>query len=144
MAGQEQLGFTHNVVPIAAAKLISLKDSAGVTFYCTGADTFTVKTAATYNGSATTEAIISRYYESTATDGSAGWTSDSGDLATPVSSVTIASGLVAFYIDESDMPAGSAYVEVTVGTAGLVTAVVGALKVGRGPLNLRPLSGANS
>lgn len=142
MAGMEELGRLWNVVPIAAGVLIPIKDTSGISFVCTGADTFTVKSAATYNGTATALAAIGRYYENTATNGSAAWT-DSGDI-TPVSAVTIASGSLVFYVDESDLPAGAQYVEVTVAASGLVTAIVGDLKVQRTPANLRVLSGSTS
>lgn len=147
MAGMEGLGRLFNVVPIAAGVLIPVKDAAGITFVCTAttaAETFTVNSAATYNGTATPLAAIARYYENTATNGSAAWT-DSGDI-TPVSDVVVASGSLAFYIDESDLPAGAEYVEVAVtGTGvGTVVAIVHDLKVQRTPSNLRVLSGASS
>lgn len=138
----EGLGRLFNVVPIAAGTLISLKDSAGITFVCTGADTFTVKSAATYNGSPTALTAISRYYSNTSTAGAAAWT-DSGDVS-PVSAVTIASGAVCFYIDASDLPAAAEYVEVTVGASGLVAAILHDLNVQRQPKNLRVLSGSTS
>lgn len=142
MAGMEGLGRLFNVVPIAAGVLIPIKDTAGITFVCTGNDTFTVKSAATYNGSPTALAAIARYYSNTATNGSAAWT-DSGDI-TPVNNVAISSGTVVFYVDESDLPAGAEYVEVTVAASGLVAAVVHDLKVQRTPSNLRVLSGSTS
>ncbi len=142
MALGEGLGRLFNVVPIAAGTLISLKDAAGVTFVCTGNDTFTVKSAATYNGSATNLTAITRYYSNTSTASAAAWT-DSGDVAA-VASVTIASGAVAFYIGADDLPAGAEYVEVTVGASGLVAAIVHDLLVQRTPKNLRILSGSSS
>lgn len=141
MAGMEGLGRLFNVVPIAAGTMISLKDASGVTFICTGDDTFTCKSAATYNGSATDLTAIARYYSNASTAGADAWT-DSGDI-TPVDSVTIASGAVAFYVDSSDLPAGAEYVEVTVAASGLVAALVDPL-VQRKPGNLRVLSGASS
>jgi len=139
----EGLGRLFNFVPIAAGKLISLKDCAGITFFCTGNDTFTLKSATTYNGSPTALAAITRYYESTATDGSAAWT-DSGDLGSPVSAVTIASGTVSFFCDAADLPAGALYVEVTVGASGLVAAVPHDLLAARTPKNMRILTGSSS
>lgn len=142
MAGMEGLGRLFNVVPIAAGVLIPLKDASGVTFVVTGDDTFTVKSAATFNGSATDLAAVARIYSSTATNGSAAWT-DSGDI-TPVDTVTIASGTAAFYVDSSDLPAGAEYVSVTGASTGLVTAIVHDLEVQRTPPHLRVLSGASS
>jgi hypothetical protein len=138
----EGLGRVYNKVPIAAGVLISLKDSAGIEFTCTGADTFTLKSAATYNGTATALTTITRYYSNTSTAGAAAWT-DSGDV-TAVSAVTIASGAVAFYVDSSDLPAGAEYVEVTVGASGLVQAETIDLLTQRNPKLLRVLSGSAS
>ena len=139
----EGLGYGFNVVPIAAGTLISMKDCAGITWVCTGADTFTLKSAASYNGTATALAAIERYYSNTSTAGAAQWT-DSGDLGTLVSAVTIASGAVCFYTDQSDLPAGAEYAEVTVAASGLVMAILHNLKVQRTPKNLRVLSGSSS
>lgn len=118
----EALGRLFNVVPIAAGKSISLKKCSAVTFVCTGADTFTVKSQPSAGGSATAMPSITRYYSCTATDGSAAWT-DSGDVS-PQQSVTIASGAVAFTIQAADLPASASYVEVTVAASGLVTAIL--------------------
>jgi hypothetical protein len=139
----EALGRLFNVAPIAAGTLISLKDAAGVTFVCTGNDTFTVKSANTYNGSATALTAITRYYSNTSTAGGAAWT-DSGDLANAVSAVTIASGVVVFYIDAADLPAGAEYVEVTVAASGLVQAITHDLLPQRTPKLMRQLSGSAS
>lgn len=130
----EGLGRLFNVVPIAAGKSVSLQHAAGVTFVCTGGDTFTAKSQASAGGAATNLTAISRYYTSTATDGTAGWT-DTGDI-TPVASVTIASGTAAFYIDAADLPAGSNYVEVTVAATGLVGAIVHDLAIQENPSRL--------
>jgi hypothetical protein len=138
----EGLGRLFNVVPIAAGTLISVKDAAGVTFVCTGNDTFTLKSAATYNGSATALTAITRYYKCTSTAGAAAWT-DSGDV-TAVSAVTISSGAVAFYVDSSDLPAAAEYLEVTVAASGLVAAITHDLLPQRNPKSLRQLSGSSS
>ena len=50
MAGMEGLGRVLNVVPIASAKAISMKQCSGVTFVCTGADTFSLTIATTFGG----------------------------------------------------------------------------------------------
>lgn len=130
----EQIGRVFNLVPIAAGKALSLKDAEGVTFVCTGADTFTLTSSATFGGSyATPGNIITRKLTNTATDGTAKWVN-----ATQAGSnaVTIASGAVAFYIDGADLPAGNAYVKVSAAASGLVIAVLGDLAVQRDPANL--------
>jgi hypothetical protein len=138
----EGLGRLYNKVPIAAGVLISLKEAAGVQFTCTGADTFTVKSATAYNGSGTNLVAITRYYTNTSTAGAAAW-ADSGDIAA-TASVTIASGTVSFYIDAADLPAGASWVEVTVGASGLVQAETVDLFQQQNPKLLQPLSGASS
>jgi hypothetical protein len=137
----EGLGRVFNIVPIAAATLISMKDCAGITFVCTGDDTFTLNSAATYNGSTSTLATITNYYTNTSTSGGADWVAASQAAA---DNVAIASGSVSFYVDASDLPAGAEYVEVTVGASGKVTAIFHDLLVQRTPPNLRQLSGASS
>lgn len=135
-------GRLFNPAPIAAGVPISLKRAAGVTFVCTGADTFTLYSATTYNGAGSTLAAITRYYKNTSTATGAVWT-DSGDIAA-VDAVTIASGVVMFDVDGADLPAGSDWVIVKVGAAGLVQAIVHDLFTQQNPKNLAPLSGANS
>ena len=137
----EGLGRVVNVVPIAAGTLISLKDAAGVTFVVTGNDTFTLKSAATYNGSVTALATITNYYTNTSTSGAAEWVAASQAAA---STVVIASGAASFFVDASDLPAAAEYVEVTVAASGLVMATLHDLLVQRTPPNLRQLSGASS
>lgn len=138
----EGLGRLFNIAPIAAGTPISLKRAAGVTFVCTGADTFTLYSASTYNGAGSTLTAITRYYKCTSTAGGAAWT-DSGDVAA-VDAVTIASGAVAFYVDGADLPAGSDWAIVKVGASGLVAAVVHDLFSAQGPKALAPLSGSTS
>jgi hypothetical protein len=45
MPNREALGRTVNVVPIAAGVGLSLKGAGGITFVCTGNDTFTITVA---------------------------------------------------------------------------------------------------
>lgn len=137
----EGLGRVVNVVPIAAATLISMKDCAGITFVCTGDDTFTLNSAATYNGSTATLATITDYYTNTSTAGAAEWVAANQAAA---DNVAIASGAASFYVDASDLPSAAEYVEVTVGASGKVTAILHDLLVQRAPANLRALSGSTS
>jgi len=137
----EGLGRVVNVVPIAAGTLISLKDAAGVTFVVTGDDTFTLKSAATYNGSTSTLATITNYYTNTSTAGAAEWVAATQAAA---DNISIASGAASFYVDASDLPAAAEYVEVTVAASGLVMAILHDLLVQRTPPNLRQLSGSSS
>lgn len=130
----EQIGRVFNIVPIAAGAALSLKDAEGVTFVCTGADTFTLTSSATFGGTyASPGNIITRKLTNTATNGTAKWVN-----ATQAGSnaVTIAAGAVAFYVDGADLPAGQPYVKVSAGGTGLVIAILGDLLVQRDPANL--------
>jgi hypothetical protein len=139
--GMEGLGRVLNVVPIAAGTLLSVKDCAGISFCCTGNDTFTLKSAATYNGSPSTLATITNYWTNTSTAGAAEWVAATQSAA---DAVTIASGAAMFYVDAADLPSAAEYLEVTVAASGLVAAILHDLLVQRSPDNLRTLSGSAS
>jgi len=132
MALGEGLGRLFDVVPVAASAALNLENAAGVTFVCTGADTFIVKQSGTHGGTPTAFSPITRYYTKTATTGATVWV-DSGDLGTDLGTVTIGSGTIAFYVSADDLPAGSSYVQVVPGTSGLVIAVLHDLEVQRNP-----------
>ncbi len=134
MGAMESLGKTFNIVPIAAGVGLSLRDCAGISFVCTGNDTFTLTVADSFAGSyATPGNIITRKVTNTATNGSAAWVS-----ATQAASnaVTISSGTVVFYVSGDSLPDGKAYAKVSAGGSGLVTAVFTDLTAGRKPDNL--------
>lgn len=139
MAGMEGLGRAFNCVPIAAGAGLSLRDASGVTFICTGNDTFTVTVADSFGGSyATPGSIITRKFTNTSTNGTAAWV-----YATQAASnaVTISSGTVAFFVSADALPDGKVYVKCSVGASGLVTAVFTGLASQRHPANL-PILGA--
>jgi hypothetical protein len=130
----EGLGRVANVIPIAAGAGFSLKQASGVMIVCTGNDTFTVTVASTFAGSyATPGNIITRKYTNTATNGTAAWVK-----ATQAASnaVTISSGTVVFHIFGTQLPDPKAYIKVSVGSGGLVTAVLHDLTAQRTPANL--------
>lgn len=134
----EGLGRVFNVIPIAAGRGISFKEATGITFVCTGNDTFTLTVADTFAGSyATPGNIVTRTFTNTATNGSAAWVA-----ATQAASnaVTIASGAVAFHVSANSLPDTKAYIKCAVGAAGLVVAILHDLTVMRTPENLRILS----
>ena len=139
--GIEGLGRLFNAVPIAAGQLLAMKDCQGYTFVVTGNDTFTLKSAATYNGSLTNCATITNYYTCTSTSGGAAWVAVTQAAA---ATVVIASGAAAFYVDSGDLPSAAEYVEVAVAASGLVIAIPHDLLVQRAPANLRQLSGSVS
>lgn len=134
----EALGRGFNVVPIAAGVALSMKDCGGVTFVCTGNDTFTITVASTFGGSyATPGNIISHKYTNTATDGTAKWVKAT---QTASNAVTIASGSVSFDVLGTMLPDPKCYIKVSVGASGLVTAILHDLAVQRNPANLAAVS----
>jgi hypothetical protein len=148
MALGEGLGRLFDVEPAistyhATTDCINLKDAAGVTFICwvpaSGADTFIVKASTksvAASGSFTAFNPITRYYNKATQDGTSQWT-DSGDLASNVGTIVLASGSVAFYVGADDLPAGDSYVQVVPGTSGIVTAILHDLEIQRNPKYLR-------
>ncbi len=134
----EALGRVLNVIPIAAGVGVTMKDASGLTFVCTGNDTFTLTVASTFAGSyATPGAIITRKFTNTATNGTAAWVE-----ATQAASnaVTISSGTVVIHVPATSLPDGKVYVKCAVGAAGLVQAITHDLTVQRKPGNLPALS----
>ena len=138
----EALGRLYNVAPIAAGTLISVKDAAGIEFVVTGADTFTLASAATYNGSTTSLPVITDYFTCTSTSGGAKWVA--ATQAASASLATTGSGAAVFYVDCAALPSAALYVSLSAAASGLVSAYVINLLVHRAPNNLRQLSGSAS
>jgi hypothetical protein len=132
MSEMQGLGRVFNVVPIAAGVGISMKGCSGITFICTGNDTFTLTVASTFAGSyATPGNIISTKYTNTSTAGAAAWVGPTSQSA--AAAVTIASGAVSVYVGQAMLTDPAAYVKMTQSSAGLVTAILHDLKVKRTP-----------
>jgi hypothetical protein len=137
--GMEALGRLVNVVPIAAGQALSMKGCSGITFVCTGNDTFTATVADAFAGSyATPGNIITRKITNTATNGTAAWVEATQAASNAVVS---ASGTVVFYVDGNSLPDTKTYIKVAAGAAGLVTAILHDLRAQRKPSNL-PIVGA--
>jgi len=133
MAAMEWLG-RGNVVPIAAGAALSMRDCGGITFVCTGNDTFTLTVSDAFGGSyATPGSIITHKITNTSTNGTAAWATAT---QTASNAVTISSGAVAFYVSGDMLPDGKSYVKVSVGGSGLVTAVLHDLTAQRKADNL--------
>lgn len=136
----EALGRVFNVVPIAAGVALSLRDCSGVTFVCTGNDTFTLTLATSFGGSYSQPSSwnpIVHKYTNTSTGGTAKWVK-----ATQAASnaVTIASGAVSFDLLGPMVPDTYNYVKCSVGASGLVMAILHDLDSQRGPANLPAVS----
>jgi hypothetical protein len=141
MPGLGYLGGDYDFVPSATGLLLSLKLAAGIGFFCIGSDTYTLKSANTYNGSPSTMPTIATYYTNSSLTGAGSWTEVYQAAA---DSFEIASGMAYFYVDGADLPSGAKYVEVTAGGAGTVSAIYGDLSAPRQPPNLPARSGASS
>lgn len=142
MSTSEALGRLMNVVPIASGVAISLRDAAGITFVCTGADTFTLTASTTFGGSYTSPGnIINHYYQAAATNGTAAWTRQSQSLSNAVvqagAYTTVIEVLTAMI--EQGTPA-DVYVKLTASAGGLVAAYVHSMAYQRKPANLPVLS----
>lgn len=134
----EGLGRHFNVVPIAAGVGISMKGCAGITFICTGNDTFTLTVADSLAGSyATPGNILTRKVTNSATNGTAAWAETTQSAA---NAVTIASGTTAIHVPASALPDDKTHIKCSAGAAGLVTAITHDLVTQRKPANLPALS----
>jgi hypothetical protein len=141
MPGLGYLGSDFDFVPSATGLLVSLRMAGGVNFFCLGSDTYTLKSADSYNGSPSTMPTITTYYTNSSLTGAGSWVQA---VQASADSITIASGMAYFYVDGQDLPAGADYVEVTVGGSGVVHAIFGDLVAPRQPGNLPPRSGSGS
>lgn len=141
MPGLGVLGGNYDYVPSATGLLVSLRMAGCVTFFCIGDDVFTLKSAATYNGSPTAMPTITTYWTNNSETGAGSWVQQAQASA---DSITIASGMAMVIVDGADLPSGAKYVEVTVGGAGTVSAIFGDLSAQRSPENLPTRSGASS
>lgn len=139
MAGMRALGRVIDVVPIASGQYISMKNASGITFVCTGADTFTVREAKDSSGTSVQNIgnVISQYYQNTTTNGTAGWT-----VQTQAASYQVVQGSAYTTVIEvfgSQMDDGFAYIYCHSAASGLVTAILHDLTVQRSPANLATL-----
>lgn len=135
----EALGRSFNVAPIAAGRGISLKGGTAVTFVCTGADTFTVTSAASFGGSYSSPGnVVDHYYQQAATNGSAAWTKQTQTASNAVVQASAYTTLIT--VSANSLPDTHCYVKCSAGGTGLVTAIVHDLSVQRKPANLPALS----
>ncbi len=134
----EGLGRSFNVVPIAAGVAISMKGCTGVTFICTGNDTFTITCSDSFAGSyATPGNILTRKVTCSATNGTAAWAETTQAAS---NAVVISSGTTAIHVPANALPDDKVYVKCSVGASGLVQAITHDLVSQRKPANLPALS----
>jgi hypothetical protein len=138
MAGMEGLGRVLDVIPIAAGKGFKFRGASAVLFVCTAADTFTLTAAATYAGSYTSPGnILNHYYQRADTDGTHAWTRQTQSASNAV--VQGSAYTTAFEVLTSMIADPQAYLKVSVGGSGLVTAILHDLTVQRKAANLEIL-----
>lgn len=140
MAGMEGLGRVFDVVPIASGAYLSMKNASGVTFVCTGADTFTVKEATSAGGAGAQNLgnVITHYYQNTSTAGAAGWTKQTQAASNAVVQASNYTTVIEVFCSELDD--GFDYISCHASASGLVTAIPHDLTVQRSPANLATLS----
>ena len=140
----EALGRTLNAIQLADNKYINMKDGSGVTFLCylaaAAGDTYTLteaKTAA--GGSAQALATVTRYHTCTG-DGTDTWTKRTQAAAsTVVTAAAATQNAMVVEVEGVELSDGYKYVKLASTGAGLVTAVLRDLTVGRAPANLPAL-----
>jgi hypothetical protein len=133
------LGRAFDVVPIAAGVGLNFRFASGITFICTGADTFTLTVASTFGGSYTSPgSIFTYYYQAAATNGTAAWTKQTQSASNAV--VQGSADTTAIELLETQLADPSCYVKMTASASGLVMAVFHDLDVQRKPANLVKLS----
>lgn len=138
MAGMEGLGRVLDVIPIAAGKGFKFRGASAVLFVCTAADTFTLTAAPTYAGSYTSPGtLINHYYQRADTDGTHAWTKVTQAAANTV--VQAGAFTTAIQVLTSMIADPQAYLKLSVGGSGLVTAILHDLTVQRKPANLEVL-----
>lgn len=140
MAGMEGLGRVLDVVPIASGVYISMKNCSGITFVCTGADTFTVREAKDSSGTSVQNIgnVITHYYQNTSTAGAAGWTKQPQAAGAAVTQAGAYTTVIEIF--GSQMDDGFDYIYCHAAASGLVTAIPHDLTVQRSPANLATLS----
>jgi hypothetical protein len=136
----EGLGRVFDVVPIASGAYLSMKNCSGVTFVCTGADTFTVREATTAAGTGVQNIgnVITHYYQNTSTAGAAGWTKQTQAASNAVTQAGANTTVIEIFCSQLDD--GFDYIYCHAAAAGLVTAILHDLTVQRSPANLATLS----
>lgn len=139
MAGMEGLGRLVDVIPIAAGQGFKFRGASAVLFVCTAADTFTLTAASTFAGSYTSPGnVINHYYQRAATNGTVAWTKVTQSASNAV--VQGSAFTTAFEVLTSMIADPQAYLKISVGGSGLVTAILHDLTVQRKPANLEILS----
>jgi len=138
----EGLGRTFNVVPVADAVEVSMKDCSAVTFICVGAnaETFTLKECTDAAGSGAQNLVaLDHYYACADSAGANAWTRQSM-AAGAVVTTTTARPVAVIEVQATALSAGFKYLRVDSSSTGTVVALTHDLLVQRKPSNLRALA----
>lgn len=136
MPNMEGLGRLFVDVPIASGVAVNLNLCQGVTFSCTGADTFTLTLATSFGGSYTQPSgwnPITKYYDAAATNGTAVITK----VTQAASNAVVQGSAHTTWIEllGAMVPDTYTYVKCTASSAGLVRAILHDPTAARGPVN---------
>lgn len=128
----EGLGRIFNVVPTADGVELNLRDYAGVTFFCVGADTYTIEesTSAAGAGAQGLTKAGEHYFTNAGAVGATQWVEVND--STPAAAIVVAAN-AAVYVDASWLSAGYDFIECTSTATGLVVAVLHELSYQRNP-----------
>lgn len=128
----EGLGRIFNVVPTADGVELNLRDYGGVTFFCVGADTYTIQesTSAAGAGAQDLDSAGAHYFTNSGAVGATEWVEVTDE--TPDAAIVVAAN-AAVYVGADMLSAGFSYIECTSTAAGLVVAVLHELKQQRNP-----------
>lgn len=137
----EALGKEFNVIPVADAVEVNMRDCAAVTFICVfaGTDTFTLKEARDAAGTGVQNlAVIDNVYTNVGSAGANPWVREQPAAS---AAVTTAAGkpVAVFTVEDSQLSDGFTHVRVDSTGAGTVVAVAHGLTVQRAPANLPAL-----
>lgn len=128
----EGLGRIFNVVPTADAVELNLRDYAGVTFICVGADTYTIRQSQDAAGTGVADLTTGwdHYFTNSGALGATQWVEVTDD--TPAAALAVAAN-AAVYVDAAKLGAGFDYIQCNSTAAGLVVAILHEMKVQRNP-----------
>lgn len=133
----EGLGRLFNVVPTADAVEVDLRDAAGVTFICVGADTYTIQEHQGAAGAGQDLLAWDHWFTNAGAVGATTWVEATDD--TPAAAAVIAAN-AAVYVGATELSDGYTHVSCASAAGGLVVAIVHDLVVQRSPANLPALT----
>lgn len=133
----EGLGRLFNAVPTADAVEVNFRDAAGITFFCIGADTYTIRESTSAAGAGVQDLLAwDHWYTNSGAVGATAWVEASD--STPAAAAVIAAN-AALFVPATRLSAGFDFIQCNSAAGGLVFALVHDLYVQRNPANLPAL-----